>query len=143
MAFKKLKIISKIIKKQNGGILIIDYGYDRKKMYDTLQSVKNHKKNNVFENVYNSDITHMINFYFYKKKIKKMKLDIINVTSQREFLIKMGILERAEKISKNLPFLKKADIFYRLERLINKKKMGSLFKVLFATKKKNNFKLGF
>ena len=143
LAFEKLKIISKIIKKQNGGILIIDYGYDRIKMYDTLQSVKNHKKNNVFENVYNSDITHMINFYFYKKKIKKMKLDIINVTSQREFLIKMGILQRAEMLSKNLPFTKKSNIYFRLRRLIDKQQMGTLFKVLFATNKENNFKLGF
>ena len=143
LAFEKLKIISKIIKKQNGGMLIIDYGYNTKKMYDTLQSVKNHKKNNIFENVYKSDITHMINFYFYKKKIKNMKLDLIKITTQREFLIKMGILQRAEILSKNLPFSKKSDIYFRLRRLIDKQQMGALFKVLFATKKENNFKLGF
>ena len=55
----------------------------------------------------------------------------------------MGILERAEIISKNLPFSKKSDIYFRLKRLIDKNEMGSLFKVLFATNKKNNFKLGF
>ena len=31
LAFKKLNIISKIIRKNNGGILIIDYGYNKKK----------------------------------------------------------------------------------------------------------------
>ena len=36
--------ISKIIKKNNGGILIIDYGYKSKKMFNTLQSIKGHKK---------------------------------------------------------------------------------------------------
>ena len=65
VALKKLGIISKIIKKNNGGILIIDYGYNSKKMFDTLQSVKNHKKNNFLENVYSSDITHMLNFRHY------------------------------------------------------------------------------
>jgi len=143
LAHKKLKTISKIIKKQNGGILIIDYGYNRKKMFNTMQSVKKHKKNNLLENVNNADITHMINFYYYKKKIKDMKLDFIKLTTQRNFLIKMGILERAEIISKNVSFSKKADIYYRLKRLIDKKEMGSLFKVFFATKKINNFKLGF
>ena len=143
LAFKKLCTISNIITKNNGGILIIDYGYNSERMFNTIQSVNKHKKNNLLANIYNSDITHMINFNYYKKEIKKMKIDSVKFTTQREFLIKMGILERAEKISKNLPFLKKADIFYRLERLIDKKKMGSLFKVLFATKKKNNFKLGF
>ena len=55
----------------------------------------------------------------------------------------MGIIERAEIISKNLPFSKKADIYFRLKRLIDYKEMGSLFKVFFATKKKNKFNLGF
>ena len=80
----------------------------------------------------------MINYHYYKKKIKDMKLDYIKLTTQREFLIKMGILQRAEMISKNLSFTKKSDIYFRLKRLIDKKEMGSLFKVLFATKRKPN-----
>ena len=143
LAFRKLSTISKIIRRQNGGILIIDYGYNKKRMFNTLQSVKNHKKNDFLENIYHSDITHMINFDYYKKKIKKMKLDFIKLTTQKKFLIKMGILQRAEILSKNLTFSKKSDIYFRLRRLIDKKEMGSLFKVLFATKRKNNFKLGF
>ena len=143
LALEKLDIIAKIIKNNNGGILIIDYGYNSKKMFNTLQSVKQHKKNNLFENIYNSDITHMINFNYYRKIIKNLNLDFIKFTTQREFLIKMGILERAEIISKNTNFLKKSDIYYRLKRLIDKNQMGFLFKVLFASKKENNFKLGF
>jgi len=143
LAFKILNIISKIVKKCNGGILIIDYGYDKKKMFNTLQSVKNHKKNNFFKNIYKSDITHMINFNYYKQKLKNMNLDSIKFVTQREFLLKMGILERAEIITKNLSFSKKAKVYLRLKRLIDKKEMGSLFKVFFATKKNNNFNLGF
>tara|TARA_Y100000590_G_scaffold92941_1_gene105206 strand:+ start:782 stop:1834 length:1053 start_codon:yes stop_codon:yes gene_type:complete len=143
LANEKLNTISKIIKKQNGGLLIIDYGYIDKKMFDTLQSIKNHKKNILLENIYKADITHLINFDFYKKKIRNLELDCVNLTTQREFLLKMGILERAEIISKNMPFSKKSDIYFRLKRLIDKNQMGTLFKVLFATNKKNNFNLGF
>ena len=143
LAFKMLDTISKIVGKYNGGILIIDYGYSKKKMFNTLQSVKNHKKINFFKNIYKSDITHMINFNYYKKKMKDMNLNSIKFVTQREFLLKMGILERAEIISKNVSFSKKADIYFRLKRLIDKKEMGSLFKVFFATKKYNNFNLGF
>ena len=39
-------------------------------MFNTLQSVKNHRKNDFLENIYKSDITHMINFHYYKKKLK-------------------------------------------------------------------------
>ena len=143
LANKKLITISKIIKKNNGALLMIDYGYNNKKMINSLQSVKKHKKNHLFENIYNADITHLINFNFFVEKLKSLKIDCVKLTTQREFLLKMGILQRAEVISKNVPFSKKSDIFFRLNRLIDKKQMGALFKVLFATNKKNNFNLGF
>ena len=38
-----LKNISKIIKKNNGGLLLFDYGYFDKKMKNTLQAISNHK----------------------------------------------------------------------------------------------------
>ena len=66
-----------------------------------------------------------------------------NLTTQKKFLIKMGINERAEIISKNKNFLKKADIYYRVKRLIDEKQMGNLFKVMLIKNKKNKFKLGF
>ena len=55
----------------------------------------------------------------------------------------MGILQRAEIISKNISFSKKADLFYRIRRLIDEKQMGELFKVMLVKNKKNNFKTGF
>ena len=61
----------------------------------------------------------------------------------RSFLLKMGIKERAEILSKNENFLKKADIFYRLNRLIDEKQMGKLFKVMLIKNQKNKFNIGF
>ena len=46
-------------------------------------------------------------------------------------------------MSRNLPFSKKANIFYRLKRLIDEKEMGDLFKVMFIKNRKNKFNLGF
>jgi len=141
--FDYLKNISKIIKENTGGILLIDYGYTEKKMKNTLQAVSNHKFANILENIGNVDITHNINFYSFKKFISKMKdLDSI-LTTQRKFLLELGIEQRAEIISKEKPFSKKTDIFYRLNRLINEKQMGNLFKVMFIKNTKNKFKLGF
>ena len=65
------------------------------------------------------------------------------ISTKRNFLIKMGIMQRAELISKKLPFLKKADIYFRLRRLIDEKQMGNLFKVMFIKKKNHKFNLGF
>ena len=138
-----LKEIATIIKKNQGGILIIDYGYLDKKMKNTLQAISNKKYSNVLNELGNSDITHNINFYLFKKIIGEIGDLEENITTQRNFLIRMGIKKRAEIISKNLTFLKKADIYYRLNRLIDKKLMGNLFKVMFIKNKNNKFKLGF
>ena len=138
-----LKEISKIIKKNKGGILIIDYGYFDDKMKNTLKAISNKKYSNVVKNIGNSDITHNINFSLFKKIIKKMGGLNEYISTQRSFLIKMGIMQRAELISKKLPFSKKADIYFRLRRLIDEKQMGNLFKVMFIKKKNHKFNLGF
>ncbi len=138
-----LKKITKIIKKNSGGLLIIDYGYIEKKMKNTLKSISNHKHNNVLENIGKSDITHNINFCLFKKIIDQLGGLENLISTQGSFLVKLGIKDRAEIISKNKSFSEKADIYFRLKKLIDKKEMGSLFKVMFIKKKGNKFKLGF
>ena len=143
LGVKYLEIISKIIKKNNGGILIVDYGYFDEKMKNTLQAISNQKYSNVLNNVGSSDITHNINFNLFKRIIKKIGGLKELTATQRNFLINIGIKERAEIISKNLTFLKKADIYYRLQRLIDEKQMGNIFKVMLIKNKSNKFNLGF
>jgi len=138
-----LREISKIIKKNSGGILIIDYGYIENKMKNTLQAISKHKYSDILEKIGNADITHNINFKLFQKIIKHMGGLRYNLTTQKKFLIKMGINERAEIISRNYNFLKKADLYYRLKRLIDDNQMGNLFKVMLIRNHKNNFKLGF
>jgi len=138
-----LKNISKIIKKNKGGLILIDYGYNDKKMKNTLKAVSNHKFANIFDNIGDVDITHDINFNLFKKFIKQISGLKSNLTTQRKFLLNMGIKQRAEILSKNQSFLKKADMFYRLNRLIDEKQMGNLFKVMLIKNQKNKFKLGF
>lgn len=136
------KISSKIIKNQ-GGILIIDYGYLNGKMQNTLQAISHHKYSDVLKNIGNSDITHNINFNLFHKIVNKFKKLETIITDQKKFLTKMGIIERAEIISKNQTFSKKADIFYRLKRLLDENEMGNLFKVMLIKNKNNKFKTGF
>jgi len=142
-SFEYLKDISNIIKKNDGGILIIDYGYLNLKMEETLQAIKNHKHSNILEDIGDSDITYNINFNLFKRFIDQF--DDLNfiITNQKKFLTSMGIIQRAEIISENIPFSKKSDLFYRIRRLIDEKQMGELFKVMLIKKHKNNFKTGF
>ena len=143
LTMKYLENITNKIKLSNGGILIIDYGYTEKKMKNTLQAVSRHKYVNVLKNFGNSDITYNLSFDLINQIVKKLGPFFQTTTTQEKFLTKLGILNRAEILSKNMPFSKKADMYFRIKRLIDKKQMGNLFKVSFITNKKNKFKLGF
>ena len=142
-ALKFLEQISKKINKFDGGLLAFDYGYTIPKNQNTLQAVKKQNYLNVLFKPGHSDITSHINFKLFNKSLSKNNLDVKKITNQSEFLKKIGILERANILSKKMTFKEKADMFYRLKRLINPKEMGNHFKVMFAQKKGGNFSLGF
>ena len=142
-SFEYLKDLYSLIKKNDGGILIIDYGYLDLKMQETLQAIKNHKYSNILEDIGDSDITYNINFSLFKKFTDQFD-ELNSITSNhKKFLTNMGIVQRAEIVSKNIPFTEKSDLFYRIRRLIDEKQMGELFKVMFIKKKKNKFNTGF
>ena len=141
LAFKYLKNISKKINYKKGCLLIIDYGYLNNRMRNTIMAIKKHQSVDVLNKIGDSDITYKINFNILKKDTLKLKSQAIS--SQKKFLTNLGIHQRAEIITKNLPFSKKADIYYRLKRLVHKNQMGDLFKVMLVTNKEINFKVGF
>ena len=143
LSLEYLKFISKIIKHKSGGLLIIDYGYTDKKMKNTLKSISKHKLSSVLENFGKSDISHDINFKLIEKIATKLGLKLNGITNQKKFLLKLGILERAQIISKNVTFSEKANIYYRVKKLLDENAMGKLFKVMFLSKKNITFKTGF
>ena len=55
----------------------------------------------------------------------------------------MGIIERAQIISKKMKFKDQANLYLRLKRLLSPKLMGDLFKVILAYKFKTNKYFGF
>ncbi len=141
--FKELEVICEKIKKLNGGVLFIDYGYQNKKNINTLQSVKNHEFNNIFKNIGNADITSLVNFNLYKDYFNLNNLSVENIISQSEFLQKMGIVERFKIVSKKMNCENKSNLYSRLKRLIDPDMMGRNFKVIFAKNKRSNFCLAF
>jgi NADH dehydrogenase [ubiquinone] 1 alpha subcomplex assembly factor 7 len=143
LSTKYLKTIMRKIKSNNGGILIIDYAYLDNEMKNTLQAVSKHKYFDVLKGFRNSDITYNLSFNLIQRIVKKFGPCSTLSTTQKKFLLKLGILDRAEILSKKMSFSKKADIYFRVKRLIDSNQMGDLFKVMFITNQKNKFKLGF
>ena len=141
--------MDEIVKKINnlsGGILLIDYGYLNLSNKSTLQAVMKNKKINLdlfFKNLGNADITSLVNFNLLKEYFVKKNLKVKNIVSQKFFLEKMGIIERANILQRKMNLKQKNHMFLTLRRLLHKDLMGELFKVIFAFKSKNNNILGF
>ena len=123
--------------------MIIDYGYFDKKMKNTLRGFSNHKIVNILEYYKKCDITYSLSFDFLKSIAMKIGFNISGTTTQGSFLKKLGIVERAEIVSNKMNFNEKANIYYRLEKLIGEKFMGDVFKVMLLTNNKTKFKIGF
>ena len=129
----------KKIRQLNGGALFIDYGYIKEHNFDTLQSVKKHKFNDIRQNVGEADITSLVNFNLYKEYFNMKNLSVDKIISQSEFLQKLGIVERYKILSNSLDNKEKSNLYKRIKRLIHPKMMGENFKVIFAKSKKCNF----
>ena len=137
---KEKKKITKKILRYEGCILLIDYGYLKPNNQNTLQSVMNHKKNNLLENLGNADITAHVNFGLLNEFFLKNGLKLKKIVTQQQFLTNMGIIKRAKILARNMKFSEQSDLYLRIKRLISPVSMGSLFKVILAYKfDKNDF----
>ena len=130
ISFERNKYFEQIcnyIKNKRGLFLTVDYGYKKNIENYTLQAIQNHKFSNILENIGNKDISSHVNFDEFLKIAKKYKLKIDEFCTQREFLIKYGILERKRYLSqKNNSKIIEGE----LNKLINNNEMGKLFKFL-------------
>ena len=146
LGFTELEKILSKVSKLTGGILLIDYGYLNVVNKSTLQTVMKNKKmhmNSLFKNLGKADITYLVNFSLLNEFFLKKNLKVKKIVTQKFFLEKMGIFERAKILKNKMTQNEKARMDTTLMRLLHPRLMGDLFKVIFAYKsKKNNF-LGF
>ena len=143
MGLNELQKIIKKISKLEGGLLLIDYGYLKPTSKETLQSVMRHKKNKVLDNLGKADVTSLVNFKLLNEYFIQNNLKVKKIVTQKFFLEKMGILDRANNLSKNMNFKEQSNLYIRLKRLLDPKLMGELFKVIFTFNFRKNKFLGF
>ncbi len=127
---KYFEQICKYLKKNRGICILIDYGYNKKLKSFTLQAIYNHKKTSIFENIGQQDISSHVNFNELIEIAKQNKLQINEFVTQRDFLLKYGILERKKKLLTKNSNINKNLLDEEVDRLINVDRMGKLFKFL-------------
>jgi NADH dehydrogenase [ubiquinone] 1 alpha subcomplex assembly factor 7 len=122
--------IGRIMKKDPGYALIIDYGHTKISFGETLQAVRKHKFCNALENPGESDLTAHVDFELMSKIAKLSGAKTYRAIPQGQFLENLGIRERAKALKEIASPDEKVEIDGSLARLTQKKGMGELFKVL-------------
>ena len=127
---KYFESVCKYIKKNSGICITIDYGYKDPTKNLSLQTIYNHKKTHLFENLGNQDITAHVNFDELINIADNNKLKLEIYCSQKDFLYSCGIEKRKEKLKINKNQKNIENLHVEVDRLTNKSKMGEVFKVL-------------
>lgn len=128
----------------DGGVaLIIDYGYAEEGYGETLQAIRNHQFSGVFDHPGQVDLTAHVNFSALKRSLSVAGAAVWGPTTQGEFLNRMGIETRAERLSDAASPKQKKGIAAALHRLTAGPAMGRLFRVLAASRLAMDQPLGF
>lgn len=116
-----------------GGALIIDYGHAEHSIGETLQAVRDHRYADPLACPGDADLTAHVDFAALEAACEGTGATCHGPMSQGEFLLNLGLLERAGRLGHLKDAATQQSIRDAVERLAGPEQMGSLFKVLAIT----------
>ena len=127
----------------DGTLLMIDYGYTQNQPGETFQALSDHQPVSPYKSPGNADLTAHVNFKRLAEIAEDSSCRSSGPTSQRNFLISLGLEQRFESLSLNASSQQKIDLLAARNRLIGIDQMGILFNVLSITKADKALPSGF
>lgn len=113
----------------SGAGLFVDYGYAAPAVGDTLQAVLKHAYDDPLAHPGEADLTAHVDFAALAKAARQAGL-AAHLLTQGEFLLGMGLLERAGRLGAKADAAARERISGEVERLAGPRAMGDLFKAL-------------
>ena len=116
--------------KREGAALLIDYGHMKSGFGDTFQAVQAHKPADPLADPGSADLTSHVDFEPLRRLADHAGIAGSAIATQGEFLLAMGLLERAGLLGSTAGNDRREQIRNEVERLAGPGQMGSLFKVM-------------
>lgn len=111
-------------------VLIADYGHAETGIGDTLQAVHRHRFADPLARPGEVDLTAHVDFAALKETASTLGLTAFGPMPQGEFLLKLGLASRCDRLLQTATQDQKAAILSGAARLADPRQMGLLFKVL-------------
>ncbi|MCX5515638.1 methyltransferase [Kaistia algarum] len=118
------------IAREGGAFLAIDYGHDGAGHGDTLQAMLEHRYDPPLAHPGMADLTVHVDFQELAGAARSAGAIPAPVMTQGDFLLALGLLERAGRLGADKPAETQDAIRAAVERLAGSAAMGHLFKVL-------------
>lgn len=120
------------IASHDGTALIVDYGHMATGFGDTLQAIRDHTYDPPLANPGLADLTSHVDFEQLARRAKAEGLKVNGLAHQGDFLLALGIAERAGALGSGKDLETQEEIRTAVERLAGsgEGRMGELFKVL-------------
>lgn len=122
--------IAERLKRDGGAAIAIDYGSAQPGGKNTLQAVRAHKYDDPLAAPGEADITAHVDFAALARAATEAGAVARPLMRQGEFLIRLGLVERANVLGRGKDTKTRNRIASGMERLAGPKAMGDLFKVL-------------
>jgi len=120
--------VGDMISRMRGAALFIDYGSADMAEGDTLQALRNHRKESPFAHPGEADLTAHVHFPTFLEAARMAGAETAPLETQGDFLRRLGIEPRAWILAESSP--RQATLIGRqLQRLTAPAQMGELFKV--------------
>ena len=125
--------IARRIVDHGGAALIMDYGYNAPPIGDTLQAVRAHQYADPLDTPGEADLTAHVDFSALAKSARTAGASVHGPTNQGDFLVSLGLLERAGRLGRNADETARETLRLAVERLAGPDQMGTLFKTMAIT----------
>ncbi len=126
--------LARRIAAEGGVLLAIDYGYSGPAFGDTFQAVRSHTPVEALERPGEADLTAHVDFTALGAAARGAGAAVHGPVEQGDFLLSLGLAERAGRLGADKDEATRADIVGQVERLVGPDEMGSLFKVMAITR---------
>lgn len=120
---------------EGGAILTIDYGHAASAPGDTLQAMRGHEYTEPLADPGKADLTAHVDFAALGRAATSSGAACHPVLTQGNFLLRLGLIERAGRLGANQDEIIQNEIRAAVERLAAPDQMGDLFKVMAVTRK--------
>ena len=125
--------IARRVGNHGGAALIIDYGHTESAVGDTLQAVRDHRYEDVFDEPGSADLTAHVDFAALARAARDAGATIHGPVPQGHFLERLGIASRAEALIASASGDAAEEVRSGVRRLVAGDQMGRLFKVMAIT----------